>query len=290
VVSKLLLIKTLYLLHAVAEPRLKFRCWVRSKLPPVAADGVSARSLPPGKRMRKIYLGLVLAVIRVFSNSLAMNLFKASTTLEATRPWYLRTRLLLATFLGVFVNAVMDGFAFSMTPLSLIAPLQGLTIAVVVLFAAAGVGGHYETVSQNQWRGIGVTIFGLIVCTWYGPNNDAERALWPLIRHYYQRPFQTYALLTIASCLFCLIAPRVPSLRLLVPPKGSVAWTVLTALSAGMLAGLLQTQLKVFAQASGHDHDHDHDRDHDRLALTWQLNGFADSGLPRRGPQSEMPW
>ena len=113
--------------------------------------------------MRRIYLGLFLAVLGVLSNSLAMNLFKASSSLEVDQPWYLRKRLLLATFLGVFLNATLAGVAFTMTPLSLIAPLQGLTIAVVVLFAAAGVGGHYETVSEHQWRGIGVTIVGLIV-------------------------------------------------------------------------------------------------------------------------------
>lgn len=198
--------------------------------------------------MRGVYVGLLLAMAGTLSSSLGMNLFKASASFEGHLPWFRRTRYMMAFFLVIFLNTTLDGIAFTMTPLSLIAPLQGLTIALVVIFAAAGVGGHHEHVSTKQWQGIGVTIVGLVVCTWYGPTADAERALWPLISHYFSYPFLTYAVLSYAGCLLCILSTRFPELRCLVPPKTSVWWSVLTAFCAGMLAGLLQTQLKIFAQ------------------------------------------
>ena len=99
-----------------------------------------------------------------------------------------------------------------------------------------------------QWKAIGVTSFGLVVCATYGPSVDAERAWWPLIKHYYDPMWQCYMWSSYGIATFVFATQRMPSLRFLAPPKGSIAWTVLACGVSGMLAGLLQTQLKVLAQ------------------------------------------
>jgi len=198
--------------------------------------------------MRQVYVGVCIALVGTLSMSIAMNLWKASSLLEQGLPWYRKKRYLIGVLMGVILNTVADGVAFSMTPLSLIAPMQGLTIALTVFFAALGLGGHYESVSQVQWGGIGLSIIGLIICSRYGPTAEAERALWPLIHHYHNRGFQAYIVISYSMSLLCLASRKNAMLRRLLPTNGTIWWTALVAACAGMLAGLLQTQLKVFAQ------------------------------------------
>jgi len=147
------------------------------------------------------------------------------------------------------LNAVLDGIAFSMTPLSLIAPMQGLSIAMTVSIAALGLVGPRESVSAVQWRGMAYTIIGFVMCAWSGPSSDAENAFWPLIRHYYNPVWQVYAAVTYASAIFYLLVQHERSpLRFLLPAKGTIGLTVVACVVSGLLAGLLQVQLKILAQ------------------------------------------
>ena len=231
--------------------------------------------------MLTVYVGLLLALLGTTSMSITMNLWKASSVVEADLPWYQRKRFLLGVMMGIG-NTVLDGVAFSLTPLSLIAPMQGLTIAMTVCFAALGFGGHRESVSALQWQAIAGTIVGLVICSWYGPTSEAERAWWPLIRHYFEPKWQCYLVLSCARAaapnlepssvisfstltahrsgvlhwpctdsiaLVVVATQRVPALSCLVPRKGTLAFTLATCIVSGMLAGLCQTQLKVLAQA-----------------------------------------
>ena len=198
--------------------------------------------------MRAIFIGIIFSLFGTVVNSLAMNLWKASAELEADLPPCSRRRFMIGIFLGVFCNVPLDGLALMLTPLSLIAVLQGLTIALTVFFAVLGCGGHQEDVSTLQWKAIGVTSIGLVVCAAYGPAVEAERAWWPLIKHYFDPMWQCYMWSSYGIATFVFATQRMPSLRFLAPPKGSIAWTVLACGVSGMLAGLLQTQLKVLAQ------------------------------------------
>lgn len=197
--------------------------------------------------MKSVYLGILLGVLGTLSMSLAMNLWKASAVLEADLPFYCRPRLAIGIVLGVFFNTVLDGFAFAMTPLAMIAPLQGVGIAFTVFFAALGIGGYQESVSVVQWKAIFGAITGLIICAYFGPTPEAELEWWPLYLHFYNPWWIAYAATSyiIASATF--IIQRVPAAvaRL----HGSFAWSLLMCAGAGMLAGLTQTQLKVFAQS-----------------------------------------
>jgi multidrug transporter EmrE-like cation transporter len=93
------------------------------------------------------------------------------------------------------------------------------------------------------------TIGGFVLCAWYGPSQDAEDAFWPLIRHHYNPWFQLYAVISYGTSIFYLLAQSDRSpLRFMLPPKGSVALTVVACAISGMLAGLLQLQLKLLAQ------------------------------------------
>ena len=199
--------------------------------------------------MRQVYLGLLIALSGISVMAFAMNLWKVSATLEAHLPWYKRPRFLIGFVGATILNTILDGIAFSMTPLSLIAPLQGLSIAMTVGVAALGLVGPKESVSPGQWRGMAYTIGGFVLCAWYGPSQDAEDAFWPLIRHHYNPWFQLYAVISYGTSIFYLLAQSDRSpLRFMLPPKGSVALTVVACAISGMLAGLLQLQLKLLAQ------------------------------------------
>ena len=197
--------------------------------------------------MKSAYIGVMLGVIGTTSMSLAMNLWKASATMgENELPWYKRTRYLVGVCMALFINPPVDAIAFSMAPLSLIAPLQGLTIALAVLFAALGISGYRESVSRKQWQAIFCCISGLEVCSWYGPNSDSESAWWPLISHYYNPLWVIYCSTAYALGVITIIVQKIPALVRRV--SGTMSWTLMLCCGSGLLAGLLQTQLKVFAQ------------------------------------------
>ena len=196
--------------------------------------------------MRSVLVGVLVAFMGTLSMSIAMILWKSSSEFEGHLPWWKRTRFLIGTFMGVIMNATLDGIAFSMTPLTLIAPMQGLTIALTVLFSALGLGGYVEDVNSTQWRAIAGTIVGLILCSWYGPQTEAEKAWWPLIRHYHNPWWHGYMVVSFSLVIYSLVEHRYGVL--LAKHKGSVKWTVITATACGLSAGMLQTQLKVFAQ------------------------------------------
>ena len=148
--------------------------------------------------MKSVYIGLLIALSGITVMAFGMNLWKVSATLEAHLPWYRRPRFLIGLFGATILNTILDGIAFSMTPLSLIAPMQGLSIAMTVSIAALGIVGPKESVSPMQWRGMGYTIVGFVMCAWNGPSSDAENAFWPLIRHYYNPVWQVYAAITLS--------------------------------------------------------------------------------------------
>jgi hypothetical protein len=199
--------------------------------------------------MKSVYIGLMIALSGITVMAFGMNLWKVSATLEAHLPWYRRPRFLTGLFGATILNTVLDGIAFSLTPLSLIAPMQGLSIAMTVSIAALGIVGPKESVSPVQWRGMFYTIVGFIICAWYGPTSDAENAFWPLIRHYYNPAWQVFAGVTYASSIFYLLAQHDRSpLRFLLPAKGTLALTAVACAVSGLLAGLLQVQLKILAQ------------------------------------------
>ena len=200
--------------------------------------------------MKSVYIGLLIALSGITVMAFGMNLWKVSATLEAHLPWYRRPRFLIGLFGATILNTILDGIAFSMTPLSLIAPMQGLSIAMTVSIAALGIVGPKESVSPMQWRGMGYTIVGFVMCAWNGPSSDAENAFWPLIRHYYNPVWQVYAAITYGSSIFYILAQHERSpLRFLLPAKGTIALTIVACVVSGLLGGLLQVQLKILAQA-----------------------------------------
>ena len=97
--------------------------------------------------MKSVYIGLMIALSGITVMAFSMNLWKVSATLEAHLPWYRRPRFLIGLLGATILNTILDGIAFSLTPLSLIAPMQGLSIAMTVSIAALGIVGPKESVS-----------------------------------------------------------------------------------------------------------------------------------------------
>ena len=102
----------------------------------------------PGLHSGLVFVGILLACMGACTSGFGMNLMKASSRLEAHRPLHKRYRWILGASLACYVNTSLDIVAFALAPLSLIAPIGGLTIVVSVLVARLGiVDGVKETVS-----------------------------------------------------------------------------------------------------------------------------------------------
>lgn len=193
------------------------------------------------------FVGVCFGVGGTVSMSIALCFWKISNIKENGMHICRRKYLWLGTLFGVGFNSVLDTVAFSMAPLALIAPLQGLTIALTVLFARIGLAGPKESVSRAQWRGVALTIVGLSICTSTGPNNEAELELWPLHAHYFHPQWAVFYAMTLIGTLCVLITLSKPRLRRLLPPRNTTALSMILAAFAGALGGITQTQLKVLA-------------------------------------------
>lgn len=94
-------------------------------------------------------VGIILATIGAVTSGIGMNLMKASSKLEVDRPWYCRPRLLIGVSLAAWINTSLDSVAFALAPLSIIAPIGGVTIVASVLFARIGLAVSHEFCSPQ---------------------------------------------------------------------------------------------------------------------------------------------
>lgn len=202
----------------------------------------------PESEHHLVLLGLALATIGAFTSGLGMNLMKASARFEKDLPWYRRPKLIVGMSLASFINTSLDCVAFALTPLSLIAPLGGVTIVASVFFARMGVGhsGEREYVSAAQWMAIFLVVGGVGVVDSFGPHPDPVLNTTQVLDHFHQTPWALYELVTAVAVLATyggLFLGRLGGENL--------ATVISAAVTAGLCSGVTQSMMKVMATTAG---------------------------------------
>jgi multidrug transporter EmrE-like cation transporter len=110
-------------------------------------------------------IGMQLAMLGCFCSAVGLVLLKHSTNVESTKPLYQR-RFWLLGFLFLVVNAsVIDIFAFSLAPITLIAPFTGVTIVFTSWLATTFL---KETLDAWDATSTGITLAGVTITSIYG--------------------------------------------------------------------------------------------------------------------------
>ena len=193
-----------------------------------------------------VFVGILLASIGACTSGLGMNLMKASSRLESHRPLWRRYRWIAGVALACWVNTALDTVAFALAPLSVIAPIGGLTIVVSVMLARCGWAGEREPVVPTQWVAIGAVVGGVAVVDLYGPHPDPQFNTTEVLQHFYKEGFVAYQVLTVGTLTFLYGGMF---LGLLGGPY--IETTITAAVAGGMCSGITQTMMKIMATCFG---------------------------------------
>jgi len=152
--------------------------------------------------MERWLVGMLLAMLGCISTAIGMVLLKHSTAVESELP-FLRRRFFLIGFMFLIVNAsVIDVMAFSLAPLSLLAPFSGLTIVVTSFLASSGLLYVRESLDVQDAASTCVTLIGVLLTSVYGPHVDEGPKSTDELYGYFRRS----EFLTCLGCLLSLLA------------------------------------------------------------------------------------
>lgn len=127
-------------------------------------------STEPHQGTLLVSLGVTAAVSAQLAASIGLLLLKSSSIYEYKLPLYLRFRLIGGIFFQAIVPIGTDSFAYAVCPLSLLAPLSGITIAATIVFTAARFCGVREPVHASDFAVVALIIAGVTLVSIYGPH------------------------------------------------------------------------------------------------------------------------
>ena len=143
-------------------------------------------------------IGMQLAMLGCFSSAIGLVLLKHSSGAETQLP-LLRRRYFLLGIVFLIVNAsVIDVVAFALAPITLVAPLTGVTIVFTSWLASTGVLFVKETLDVQDTISTGITLAGVTVTSIYGPHDSDVPDAVTAYKYFAQSDF-------LACCTFLLV-------------------------------------------------------------------------------------
>lgn len=119
-------------------------------------------------------VGMGVASFSCLLSTIALLMMKRSADLESGLPICKRYRWLAGFTLNTTSELFLTSLAMSLAPLSLIAPVAGLSIVFSALLAHWGcVMGVRERLTRVDWLCTALVLFGVVLATSFGPQNDA---------------------------------------------------------------------------------------------------------------------
>jgi len=193
-------------------------------------------------------MGFLAAVIAQLCGSLGLLLMKSSSIYEYGLPWHKKCRLFGGLFFQGVVPIVTDSFAYAVCPLSLLAPLSGITIAATIVFTAARCCGVREPVHCADFAVVVMVVSGVSLVNVYGPHSSKNINMINLAQYMLNPTFVVFGstMLTISTLWMAVyVLVDLECLNRLRPHPTSIFTTLFCALSAACCGTLTQIFLKV---------------------------------------------
>lgn len=188
-------------------------------------------------------LGIALVVVGSIFCGLGFNLVKRSSFTESDKPFYCRKWLILGVFLSTVVSTGLDLVSYALVPLTVIAPLGGVSIVAATAFAVLGLSGVRESLTVLKVLGVLLVTSGIVLVSVFGPRPPSTVLnVDDILENFVALPFVVYqsvafAVLTVVFGL--LWTESVPALSI----KRSAA----AAFASGFMSGICQSLIKLFA-------------------------------------------
>jgi len=202
-------------------------------------------------------LGFVMAILGATSGSVGLLLIKSGAILEAKRPWFRRRRWLFGFFMQAGVAAMTDTVAFATAPLSLLAPLAGVTLGLSTIWAGTGcITLIHEPLSYGELLCLVLIFLGVTLSSVFGPTETNNDDLDRLGSYLAQGGFLVYWIgFSLAMIAWACIVNS-PSLRERYLPSTEFARTFISAVTAAACSALTQVFLKIVAELIPYISDH----------------------------------
>lgn len=191
--------------------------------------------------------GLLLITLNTFTTAVGLLFFKRSSDLEAHLVLWCRWRFWAGFFFTTVVLSVTDSIAYSLTPLSLIAPLAGLTMIWSALLAATGCFGFRELLTKTDVMCIFFVLTGVTLISTNGTHADDDLSLDVLRDDFYNPVFIVFASFSVLVILSWLAINLLPVCQRFRPDSKSVAVTFGCAYSAAACGSLTQVFMKIIS-------------------------------------------
>lgn len=189
-------------------------------------------------------LGQLIAVVSCLSASLGLLFFKESADVEAHLPLIKRWRWFVGFGFILLNGLILDPITFALAPLSLIAPMAGLTMVITVLLVIAYRG---ERLSRRDGGCLAMVLIGIILVALCGPHPLSEPPLSQMAGFARNPQFLAFACTSLLTVALNLALGHSPCLIRFRPAPCSFAWMLLSAYAAASCGGLTQISLKIVA-------------------------------------------
>ena len=192
-------------------------------------------------------LGMILVLLGCCCSAVGLVLLKHSTNVEEHLPLHRRPFWATGVVFLIVNASVIDVIAFSLAPLTLVAPFSGVTIVLTTWLASSGLLFVKETVDMWDVTSTAIALVGVTMTTTFGPHVDEAKGANELAACFGQLDVHIFAAVSFGIFgLVWLLYFSTPWLREMMPFRICVyAYTAALAGSASMLL------LKVVGTAAG---------------------------------------
>lgn len=196
----------------------------------------------------KTYIGAGLAVFAALVSSACLLVIKLSADLENHLPVRRRWRFWIGFLLNTATEAVVTSAALALAPLSVIAPINGISCIFSALLARLGcVPGIREYLPCSEWISLWLCVAAITCCTIFGPSGDDAIPYDQYGKAFLQPAFILFALPAACLVVLWIVVLQYASLR---PSRDdnnrSLTTTIFSACGAGACGAFSITFQKIF--------------------------------------------
>ena len=117
-------------------------------------------------------IGMILVFLGCCCSAVGLILLKHSTNVEEHLPLHRRPFWAVGVVFLIVNASVIDVIAFSLAPLTLVAPFSGVTIVLTTWLASSGMLFVKETVDTHDMISTALALVGVTITTSFGPHID----------------------------------------------------------------------------------------------------------------------
>lgn len=198
-------------------------------------------------------IGVALATLSALISTVALLIMKRSADVEVGLPLMKRWRWWIGFIMNTTSELSLSTVALALAPLSIIAPVFGMTVIFSALLARSGlVPGIQEMLSCCEWICLLIALFGIVLCSIFGPSSETAIQYDEYEYYFVQPQFLAYAIPACALVVGWMSVLLCTCFEPIRPHPQSLTTSLFSALGAGTAGSFSIVFSKIFTTALIH--------------------------------------